>query len=761
MLLKKMLRDMRQNLSQFIAIFLMSMLGVMVFAGISAEWNGMKHERDRYYEESRIPDFWLLGSNFTGEDLEKASGIPGVEAVSRRFIADTVMISGNKPVLRIHIVEDNEISRPFLTEGEPFDISRDGIWLDCYFADAHGIGVGDRIRAEIGGISIEKEVAGLIMHPEYIYDARDESQLLPQPENFGFAFMPRKALPVAFPLPYNQLMIRLDSTADARKARAELERLFKGKYSLLQTHDTHLSASLIEAEIRQNRALGNMFPVVFFLIAALAMLTTMVRMTGNQRVQIGTLKAMGYSRRKILFHYVSYGIWLGLAGGLLGLLAGPLIVPPILFEMQRFLYYLPSWYAVLTPESCVAVAVAVLCCGASSWFACRRELKDVPAACMRPRPPRAGRHTRLEKSALWHRLGFSAQWNIRDILRSKVRSAMAVAGVAGSMLLLLCALGILDTINGLGTWMYRDLHAYDCKINLKEDIRRDEIDALNQKYGGQLIQELAIEFRKDGKGKAGFLTVAGPGDLLRFQDKERNHMELPEDGAAVSWKIAEFLGLEAGDEFQWRRTGETGWRLSRVEAIYRSPVGQGMAMTADAYESAYEAMKPTAMLISGDGSGAEGMPGVKDVKNKEEMEAGLEKMLESMRMLVGILILAAVILGAVVLYNLGVLSFTERVRELATLKVLGFFPAQLRSLLDRQNIWLTAAGILVGIPCGYGLVAYMVSTISDSIDMMPRITPGSLVLCIAGTLVLSMSVSLAMSRKVGSIDMVSSLKAVE
>jgi len=309
--------------------------------------------------------------------------------------------------------------------------------------------------------------------------------------------------------------------------------------------------------------------------------------------------------------------------------------------------------------------------------------------------------------------------------------------------------------------MYRELHAFDYKINLKEDIREEQIDALKQKYGGQLIQELAVEFRKDDREAAGFLTVVEPGAQIRFQDSAKNPVTLPESGAAMTYKMATILGLEAGEAFEWRTPGETRWHKARIEAIYRSPTGQGITMSEGVYTAAYGNFKPTALLVSGNGADAVQMSGVKDVKSKEEMRGGLEKMLESMRMLVGILILAAVVLGAVVLYNLGTLSFTERVRELATLRVLGFYPGQIRALLNKQNMLLTVVGILIGIPCGYSLIAYMVSTLSDTIDLMTKVSPATLVLCIAGTLVTSMAVGLLLSRKVGTIDMVSSLKAVE
>ena len=198
--------------------------GCCGFAGINAEWNGMKGGP---LMKNRLPDLWLK-EDFSEADLTKVFEISGVEATSRRFIADAVMTSGKKPVLRIHIVENNEISKPHPVAGQPLDLSKDGIWLDCFFAEAHGIGVGDVIQAEIGGITVEKKVLGLIMHPEYIYCARDESQLFPQPENFGFAFMPRKALHHALPLPYNQLLIRLDSGADERRLEPNWRIFSKG-----------------------------------------------------------------------------------------------------------------------------------------------------------------------------------------------------------------------------------------------------------------------------------------------------------------------------------------------------------------------------------------------------------------------------------------------------------------------------------------------------------------------------------------------------
>ena len=232
--------------------------------------------------------------------------------------------------------------------------------------------------------------------------------------------------------------------------------------------------------------MGGVFPIVFFLIAALAMLTTMTRMTNNQRTQIGTLKALGFSQRKILLHYLSYGVWIGLAGGMIGLFIGPLFIPPILFNMQKTIYTLPNWSVAISPSSLLAVAIAVLCCGASSYFACYGQLKEVPAATLRPKAPKVGRHTAFEKSKLWRKFGFSVQWNLRDTMRSRIRSIMAVVGVMGCSALLLFGLGLRDTVNGVSKRCMMSSMYITVKLISMKYIEKDELADLQKTYTGSM-----------------------------------------------------------------------------------------------------------------------------------------------------------------------------------------------------------------------------------------------------------------------------------
>lgn len=761
MLLRKMLRDMKANAVQFVSIFIMAILGVFVYAGINAEWYGMKTEADRFYKESRLADLWIMGENFTKDDVKEAEGLPEVSGASLRLTFDTTADIGDRPLLRINIVDGDTLSIPQTIEGSGFDASMDGLWLDAGFAKAAGLRAGDRLSLDFMGGKLEKDILGLIMHPEYIYDVKDDSSLMPDPKAFGFAFLPPSVLPEGAEIPYNQLLVSLKDGADPKTAKADLESLFSGRYAMILNRDSHPSVAMFNNEIEQNRAMGGVFPVVFFLIAALTMLTTMTRMTAGQRTQIGVLKAMGFSRRKILAHYISYGVWIGLAGGLIGLFSGPLVIPPVLFEMQKTLYYLPDWYAVISPSSLAAVGISVLCCGASSWFACRRQLKEVPAAALRPLAPRTGRHTGIEKSRLWLSFGFSTQWNLRDVMRSRIRSVMAAVGVMGCTALLLFGLGLRDTVDSVSRWMYRDLNVYESRINLKEDIGKETLDTIEKAYGGQRVQESNIELRSGDAEENGLLTVLGKGEEIRFEDEKRRAIALPADGVGLSYKMAGLLKLSKGDTVEWRIYGEKQWQRSQVSVLFRTPMGQGIAMGEKAYQETGRTMRPTALLTSQSAAGADKYEGVKGVQDKSQLIGSFNDMLESMQMIIAILVIGAAVLGSVVLYNLGALSFTERIRELATLKVLGFFSGEIRRLLQMQNVWLTILGIAAGVPAGHILMDFMLSTMTDTTDMVSHVSAVSLLVSAAGTFLLSSAVNLLLSRKVKGIDMVASLKSVE
>ena len=761
MFLRKMFRDMKLQKAQFISVFFMAFLGVFVYAGINAEWHGMQSSSDRYYRETNLADVWIMGSEITSGDVSAAQKIDGVSDAQLRLVVDGLADLPGTPTLRINVVDANTVSTPYSRSGIDFDPSQKGVWLDEDFAKGNGLVIGDRISVTVNGQYITQEIKGLIMHPEYVHNTKDESQMMQDPKLFGFAYISSVSLSDWDTIPYNQLLLTLEKGTDLTNIRSQAEDVLSDRFVLMITRDTYSGLAMFEAEIVQNRAIGAFFPVVFFMIAALTMLTTMTRMVSGQRTQIGVFKAMGFSRRKILMHYISFGLWLGLIGGILGLLLGPMVFPSLLYTMQMELYTMPYWFSTTSVTDVFALVIAVLCCGFSCYWACRKELKEVPAESLRPKVPKAGRHTRLEKSRIWQKTGFSFQWNIRDVLRSRIRSTMAIVGVAGCSMLLLWAMGLNDSMRYVTQLYYHDINTYAYKIIFEETATEEDRAAVLADYDGQFIQESGIELSFEGTEKSGSLTVTDEGDELHFMDRNYHRIDLPGNGISLTSKMADLLGAKVGDQIQWRIFGEKTWVTSEIVALYRTPMSQGIACIRPVYESLGRTMTPTSFLTSSDAAGARELSGVKDIQSIQQQIDTFNTILNSMYMIIAVLILAACVLGSVVLYNLGALSFSERTRELATLKVLGFSKKRINALLRAQNTWLTAIGICFGLPIGYGMLVLMMSTMAESSDFSGYIAPASILICVASTFLVSTLVNWILSTKVKSIDMVSSLKSVE
>lgn len=757
----KMKRDIKNNLVQFISIFVMAFLASFVFSGINSEWYGMKTEAERYYEETNLAHIWIMGNYFSHEDLKKVKNISGIKHASLRLTYDADVSLGSEKTLRINLTEENIISKPELAEGNPIDSGKDGLWLDYSFAKANSLRTGDTIEFGIAGFKMQKEILGLILHPEYIHSSKDGSNLMPDHENFGFAFLFSSVLPQDFDIPYNQILVTLIDDGDVETVTQELETVFSDRFIVILNRDTHPSVSVFKNEIEQNKAVGGIFPVVFFLLAALSMLSTMTRLTNAQRTQIGTLKALGFSKRKILFHYVSYGILIGLTGGVTGLFAGISVIPPILFNMQKSIYTLPEWSIALSPSSFIIIILLTLSCGLSSYFACRGQLKEIPAALLRPKAPKHHIQGSLEKSRFWQRLDFSAQWTLRDIFRSKIRSLMTVIGICGCTSLLLFGFGLRDTVNKVSKFMYEELNVYENKIYVSEAISKESMEVINSSYKGQWIQEADIEMKSGTHKESGILTVLDDGDEIQFMDKNLKPILLPDEGVALSYNMSRVLNVGVGDNIYWRIYGQKDWKESKISAIYRTPMGQGISIKRNEFEMTGETFIPTAFLTSAKDIRQDMPAYVTNIQNKNNLMDNFNELLDSIRMIIAILVLGAVLLGSVILYNLGTLSFSEKSRELATLKVLGFSARQIRSLLSKENIWLAILGIIAGIPLGYLLLHFMLSTMPASLDMIPHVSAISLFISVFGTFILSVIISLYLSRNIRSIDMVSALKSVD
>jgi len=757
-LFRKMLRDLKENLTQFISIFLMIFMGIFIFTGMNAVGQGMDQSSKKFYEETNLADAYLYGMDFTKEEALQLKQEDKVTKVERRVQVDATLKNNSKKIIQLNIVESNQISANYLIEGEDFDSNKSGIWLDSSFAKENDKKVKDSLTIVVQGQIVTVVIKGLIMNPEYLYALKDENEVIPDHDNYGYAFLSAQSLSPDMEVHYNQLLIKTE--ASKTQLEAMINEIFNTKYAVLVMQADQPSVRMFQNEVNQMKAMQAMFPVVFLMIAILTTLTTMTRITVKQRIQIGSLKALGFSNGKILRHYMSYGVLIGTVGGVLGLMTGPYVLASLMFHFQKTFYTMPEWKTGTSPVVFLTVLICIVCCGLSGYLACRKELHGTTAQIFRPKAPKISKHTRLEKSKWWKSMKFDFQWNVRDLLRNKLRASITILGIIGCMSLIICAFGLRDTIQEITNVSYKELNTYDTKVALSESETYDKLSELSEQEELQFIQETAIEIEVDGEKQTTQLTVIGDGDYIKQKDMNNKFIDLPKNGVVITNKIAKSKNLKIGDDLKWRVYGTNVWITSEITEVIRNPIGQGIFVSAIAYNEMNQVMMPTAFVMN---ASAEAFSPelYGSVQSKDDLLETMDTMMETMNVMIIILIIAAVILGIVVLYNLGVLSFHERERELTTLKVMGFQYKVLRKLLQMQNIWLTLGGAFLGIPAGYLLLSYMLKFMGDSFDMTAKISMLSYCVSILGTLFLSVIVNWFLSRKLQKIDMVSALKSVE
>ena len=758
MLFRKMRRDMGRHKTQFVSIFIMAFLAVFIYAGIGGEWIGLRRNVDKFYEQTNLADVFLYGKGFLENHEQAVRNIDGVTAVERRLVLDAAAELDGNPNIALHFVEKNEISSVYLLEGEEFDIDdSDGIWLDKRFAEARELSVGDMMAMVYNGFNIEKEIRGLIYSGEYVYNS-DGGGMTPDFSANGFAYLSQKAFPEPELLTYSTILIKTDET-DMTAFEEAVNEALDGEYSVFLTRENHASVNAFDSEIEQHKMIAEIFPVVFFLIALLTMITTMTRIVTNQRTQIGTLKALGFKRGAIMRHYISYGFWLSLAGAVFGMFLGPLVLPYLFLPSMSSFYTLPEWGPAFDISFVLMAAVMVISCTLVTYLACRKLLRDTPAKTLRPKASKTVRHDVWEKTRLWKRLGFNSQWNLRDTARNKVRSTMAIIGVFGCTALLVCAFGMLDSMNDLKEWQYENLYQFETKLNIEDTATKEQIDSVTDSVNGELLMEGVVEIKAHGKKKTGTLTVTDDVTLLKYTDENRNFIELPADGISITSKMAILLGVSRGDEIQWHVYGDEKWIKTTIAAVNREPVAQGLTLSREYFEElGFEFMATsilTAEKVTSD------YDGITSVMSTTDIIAGWDDLTEAMMLMVYIMIAAAAILSVVVLYNLGLLSFTEMEWEMATLKVMGMKSGKLRGLLLTQNIWFSIIGFVLGLPAGIGLVEIICASSGESYDFPIQLHFTNLLLSLAITFGLSVFVNLLFSRKIKRLNMVEALKGTE
>ena len=535
------------------------------------------------------------------------------------------------------------------------------------------------------------------------------------------------------------------------------------------------------------KSIGQVFPVIFFLVAALISLTTMTRMVEEQRTQIGTLKALGYRKPAIAAKYICYALLATVGGSIMGMLLGEKIIPYVIITAYGIMYHNVSNTISIDYQlsfALIASGASIVCTVGATLFACGKELQETPASLMRPPAPKEGKRVLLERiTFIWKRLSFSWKSTIRNLFRYKKRLIMTVFGIAGSMGLMLVGFGIQDSISDIAAIQYRDLQHYTGMIIEDEDSTEKEKEELldfvknnNEIAHCNRVQMTKISAPKGNSNISIYLFVPESLDEFAKDVTLQNRItgekyELTDDGAAISEKTADLLNLKVGDTITLENSGKKN--TVKVAVVTENYMSHYLYMTPLVYEQTfnekpdYENIVFTVKEEDKDAMEKVGTeiltcPAALSISYTSSLSAQVDRMLSTLDVVILVLIVSAGMLAFVVLYNLNNINITERQRELATLKVLGFYDGEVSQYVLRENVILTALGIVFGAIFGILLHRYVITTVEvDAVMFGRNIKPMSFVYGGILTSVFSAVVNAVMHFKLKTINMVESLKSVE
>ena len=767
MLRKKMLRTIWRYKAQFISMIIMIALGTGVFLGFNMEWYSLERNTAEIYEATGFADYRICSEKgFSEEDLEAVLAMDGVRDATR-FMSVNASVKDDSDIVAVTVSENMEVSGILLMEGEEYDAeSADGIWLSDSYAEENDISTGDTLELTYKGISLKGTVRGLVKSGEYLICLPDETQLMPDYSTYGYAYISPVMLENSIPAMFrrligNSMYYQINVLADMEKeAFVEAADEALGRTCLVLSRDETISWAEAQGEVEEGKTMGSILPVLFLAIAILTMVTTMHRITASEKTQIGTLKALGFRDRRILRHYTFFALMIGLAGSAAGIGIGYWLGWFIMNPGGAMATYIdmPSW-KLYVPGFCWAVLILInVFLTLIGYLSVRKMLEGTAADALRPYTPKRIRHLALEETKAFKSLGFGTKWNLRDCLRHKSRSLMTLFGIVGCMVLLVGGMGMMDTMNAFIDTFYQKAIHYENRVNLDTETSTNE---KAQELAGRLDADWCAQSSVQIGDRGYSLEIYSiTHDKVRFPGEDMSLVTLGDEGAYICSRIARDYSLAPGDEVTFSPYDSDTEYTVPVAGILLS-MSEGIVMTSRCADEAGIDYTVNTLYTDTDAGEIPSDALILNVQSKKAIMDSFDTFMDLLNTMIVLLVAAAVILGIVVLYNLGIMSYTERYRELATLKVVGFKDRKIASLLISQNLWLTVAGILIGLPAGIAVLKYLVTALASEYELKMVLGLPTYLVSILLTFLVSLAVGLALARKNRHIDMVAALKTEE
>ena len=830
--LKNLLREIKRTFTKFLSIFAICALGVAFFAGIRATSPDMKEAGDRLYNTYNLSDISVIStSGLTADNIRDLESIEGIQAVRASLFVDAMARgTGEKeknlrlysmpiklkseyaplidliPDYGIDTSPEYEMNGVEIVSGR-MPLNDTETALDYTLEGSLVKQLGDEITLTTAGGTVTLRVVGFIRSPMYISMFERGTSSIGNGTSDGFAYTSGNAISsLGTKLPVMSLLNTYYTRADIVISGKEGLSAYSDEYEALVNEVTDRiedyastqsgtwyiqdrSGNPGYSDYSENTdriaAVGDVFPLIFFIVAALVCLTTMTRMVEEQRIEMGTMKALGYGGWQIAMKYAVYAMSACISGGVVGAIIGFKLFPYVIMKGYSIMYYLGKLETPYRADiAFMAIAAMAVCTAAATFSACYASLKEVPATLMRPKAPKAGRRVLLEKIPfIWKKLSFTSKVTVRNLFRYKKRFFMSVIGIAGSGALLVTAFGLNDSIFGIIEKQFGDIWQMDVQAYVYEAMPLADMQELlgknpaNDDFDSVMFcLDSQMECKNGGKSQNG-VHLLGVESAESMAGRVSLHnggtpVTLDDSGVVVTAKLAETLSIKAGDEINMRTGGED--HLMRVIGVADNYVYHYVYITAAYYETVFG----KAMQYNGF------MGNLKDGLTDETMDAMSTQLLSDSRMytvrtigsiyasvwdslsilnyVVLVLILGSGMLTFVVMLNLTNINIGERMRELATLRVLGFYDKEMYDYIFRENNALSVIGAFVGLVFGKIMHLFVIRTCEVDMVMFVRSAkPLSYVYAFALTIVFSLIVNLLMRPKVRAIDMVESLKSAE
>lgn len=760
-------RDMLQMWPQFLSVFMMAFISITIFSGMEGMYNGLKITANDYYNETNLADAWVYGSDISQDMLHEVKQLDDVKDASLSMALNVNVETGEKdnPDLKLMTLSDENVCKPKLMEGKEYTPDSEGVWVDESFAKARNLSVGTPITISYLGMQKEVTIEGLILDSEFIYYTGSATETIPNSSMHGYAIISEKqAVNLFGKVVYNEMRLSLNEGANTDNLTQNIKNILGDAYYSFALRDDIPSVSQIIKETSQIQTMGQLFSSVFILLALLTMYTTMSRIVDSQIIQIGTLKALGITKRQIRLHYSMYGFFVSLIGGVCGFVTGRLLVSNALMKVKKATLTLPEWNIKVSPITYILIGSIALICVLASVIAANKSLKGMPAETMRGEVDTKLHHNKKQSKNTMSKLSFEWKWIFRGISVNKVRFIMGMIGVAGSMMLMMAGFGIKNSIDYSNQYVFNTEYSYRYKgvLSQKSEKIYNQIESSIGEHQWLYESNVTVNFNREKK--TGVVTVLDSGNYVYLEDMDRHAIDLPPSGVVISHKLSQLLGIKKGDSIALTIPGIPTPISCVVQNITYAPSPQGVFLSKEAWQGLSQQFMPTSILIGSDAdyTALSDMNCFKEITPMQKQADNMNTMAKSAMSIVALLILASIVLSTVILYNLGMLNFVERTREFATMKVLGFHQNEIRSMVLKDGAITTVIGWLLGIPAGYIFLNIYISVVSfTSFEWIATLLPFSLALVSLLVIGCCFGVTLFISHKVKKINMVEALKSVE